>query len=101
MPFSDERLDLVPAGGAQVVTLEGRSLVEEVVAPAAVSLPVKQGQELGEIRIREGRRIVARQPLVAARDVAEPGLGARVGWYAERALSEAGDMVSGVVGAVR
>ena len=100
IPFSDDRLGLVPAASAQTVTLEGRPLVEEVVAPAVVALPVRRGQELGEIRVREGRRIVARRPLVAARDVPAPGLGARAGWYAERALAEAAGMVSGVFGAI-
>lgn len=100
VPFSDERLDLVPASPAQVVTLDGRALLEEVVAPAIVALPVRRGQELGEIRVLEGRRIVARRPLVAARAAGEPSLGARVGWYAERSLEEAAGMVTGVFGAL-
>jgi D-alanyl-D-alanine carboxypeptidase (penicillin-binding protein 5/6) len=100
IPFSDERLPLVPASPAQTVTLEGRSLVEEVVAPAVVALPVRRGQELGEIRVREGTRIVARRPLVALRGAPEPGWAARAGWYAERSLAEAADMVGGVLGAI-
>ena len=100
IPFSDERLPLVPASPAQTMTLDGRELVEEVVAPAVVAPPIRRGPELGEIRVREGSRVVARRPLVASRDVSAPGWGARAGWYAERSLSEAADMVSGVFGAV-
>jgi D-alanyl-D-alanine carboxypeptidase (penicillin-binding protein 5/6) len=100
IPFSDERLALVAAEEAETVVLDGRQLVEEVVAPRIVDLPVAEGEELGEIRILEGDRVVARQPLVAARAVAEPGFGTKAGWYADHALEEAGDMVGGVFGAI-
>jgi D-alanyl-D-alanine carboxypeptidase (penicillin-binding protein 5/6) len=100
VPFSDERLALRPAAGARVIVRAGRPLLEEVVAPAVVALPVRRGERLGEIRVREGDRVVARQPLVAAAAVTEPGLDDKAGWYADRAFSEAGEMLSGVFGGV-
>ena len=38
-----------------------------------------EGQRVGEVRIYSGRRLVARQPLVAARSVAKPAFGGRAG----------------------
>jgi D-alanyl-D-alanine carboxypeptidase (penicillin-binding protein 5/6) len=71
-----------------------RPLVERIVAPTALQLPVERGQRVGEVRIYSGRRLVARQPLIAERSVAKPGLGGRVGFYASRTLSHVGDWFS-------
>ena len=100
IPFSDdERLELVAAEGAsQVVRLgSGTQFVERVVAPAIVDLPVRRGQKLGEVVVTDGEREVARVDLVAVRDVEAPGFGDRAVWYADRALDEAGSMVSAVL----
>ena len=94
IPFSDERLPLVAARGSSAVVKLARPLVEQVSAPEEVNLPIARGQQVGEIRIYDGERVVARRPLVAAVAVGEPGLRRRVGWYAGRALDEAGDMLS-------
>ena len=64
----------------------GRPLVERVVAPAVVPLPVARGQRLGEVTVFAGRREVGRRPLVAAESIGRPGLAARVSWYAGRTL---------------
>jgi D-alanyl-D-alanine carboxypeptidase (penicillin-binding protein 5/6) len=94
IPFSDARLPLVAARGSSAVVKLARPLVEQVSAPEEVDLPIARGQQVGEIRIYDGERVVARRPLVAAAAVDEPGLRQRVGWYAGRALDEAGDMLS-------
>jgi serine-type D-Ala-D-Ala carboxypeptidase (penicillin-binding protein 5/6) len=62
----------------------GRPLVERVVAPTAVALPVRQGERLGRVEIWEGRKLVGTRPLLAARSVSRPGLGGRIRWYATR-----------------
>lgn len=98
--YSDERLELVAAEAAAPVLRLGRPLVETVVAASAVELPVRRGDVLGEVIVRDGERIVARRPLVAAGDLEEPGLAERAGWYAERALDEAGDMLDAALGAI-
>jgi serine-type D-Ala-D-Ala carboxypeptidase (penicillin-binding protein 5/6) len=99
IPFSEERVELVAAEGAsQVVRLgSGTQFVERVVAPVTVELPVHRGQKLGEVVVTDGEREVARADLVAARDVEAPGFRDRAGWYSERALDEAGSMLSAVL----
>jgi serine-type D-Ala-D-Ala carboxypeptidase (penicillin-binding protein 5/6) len=69
----------------------GRPLVERVVAPAFVALPVARGQPLGEVRLFAGRREIGRRRLVAGESISRPGFAGRVGWYAGRTL----DHVSG------
>ena len=66
-------------------------LVERVVGPGAVDLPVERGQQLGEVRVYARGRLLGSRPLVAARDVSRPGLASRVGWYAGRAAHHIGD----------
>ena len=102
VPFSEERVELVAAGSADdVIRLQpGTRFEERVVAPAMVDLPVRRGQKLGEVVVMDGERVVARQPLVATRSVAEPSFGERVGWYTDRTLDEAGSMLANVFGAI-
>ncbi len=99
VPFSEERLGLVAAEGAsRVVRLgSGTTFVERIAAPGMVELPVRRGQKLGEVVVTDGDRVVVRSDLVAARDVEAPSFGDRVGWYADRALDEAGDLLASVV----
>ena len=94
IPFSDSRLPLVAARGSSEVVRLGRPLVERVIAPAEVDPPVSLGQPLGEVRVYDGTRLIARRPLVAAFAVEDPGLAHRVGWYADHALDEARDMLA-------
>ncbi len=71
-----------------------RRLVERIVAPTAVSLPLRKGTPLGEIRVYSGRKLVARTPLVAGRSASRPGVVGRVGFYAGRTFSHVGDWFS-------
>lgn len=66
---------------------EARPLVERVVAPVVVELPVRKGQRLGRVEVYDGTRLVASSHLVAASAVSEPGWLAKAGWYAERTAS--------------
>jgi D-alanyl-D-alanine carboxypeptidase len=59
----------------------GTPLVERVVAPTAVALPVVAGQELGRVEIYDGDRLVATSRLTAAEAVEEAGLLAKAKWY--------------------
>jgi D-alanyl-D-alanine carboxypeptidase (penicillin-binding protein 5/6) len=83
-PFDRGPVRLMAARRVRRAVRLGRPLVERVVAPAVVALPVRRGERLGEVRVYEGRRLIARSPLVAARAISAPGLPARAGWYAER-----------------
>ena len=62
----------------------GRALVERVIAPSAVSLPVRRGQRLGRVEIWAGRKLLGTRPLLASRSVSRPGFGGRLRWYATR-----------------
>ena len=66
----------------------GRPLVERVVAPTAVTLPVRAGERLGTVQIWSGKTLLGSRPLVAARSVARPGLGGRIRWYARRTMHD-------------
>jgi D-alanyl-D-alanine carboxypeptidase (penicillin-binding protein 5/6) len=82
--YGRDPIRLVAARRLRHVVRVGRPLVRRIVAPAVVILPVKRGEQLGEVRVYDGRRLVGRRPLVAARSVSRPGLLGRVGWYAGR-----------------
>jgi serine-type D-Ala-D-Ala carboxypeptidase (penicillin-binding protein 5/6) len=66
------------------VVRTGTPLVQRVVAPSAVSLPVVRGQRLGRVEIWDGPTLLGTRPLLAARSVSRPGLGGRLRWYATR-----------------
>jgi D-alanyl-D-alanine carboxypeptidase (penicillin-binding protein 5/6) len=98
VPFSDRRLALVAEESVVTLAQVGRPLVERVVAPAMVALPVEEGETLGELRVFEGRKLIAIRPLTAAESIEEPSLGQRLRWYAGRALDHAGDALSSLFG---
>ena len=94
VPFSDDRVELLAETSARASVFLGRPVVERVVAPAIVDPPVGLGEPVGEVRIYDGDKLIARRPLVASQAVSEPNLGRRLGWYAGRALDEAGEMLA-------
>ena len=99
VPYSDDRIPLVaPETTAKVVRL-GRPLVQRVVAPSVVDLPVSAGDPVGEVVVLDGQRVVLRRPLVAGQGADDANVVEKVGWYAGRAVDEAGDMLDSVFGA--
>jgi D-alanyl-D-alanine carboxypeptidase (penicillin-binding protein 5/6) len=85
-PYGRDRVPLVATRPLRRVVRVGKPLVERVVAPTAVSLPVTKGQQLGRVEVWRGRRLVGSQPLRAGRSIEKPGTFARVGWYAGRTM---------------
>jgi hypothetical protein len=85
---------LLAGSGASAEVRLGRPLVERVIAPAQIDPPVGFGEAVGEVRVYDGTRLVARRPLIASETVAVPGLTKKAGWYAGEALHEARDMLS-------
>jgi D-alanyl-D-alanine carboxypeptidase len=71
-----------------------KPLVERIVASTVLELPVERGQRVGEVHVYSGRRLVARQPLIAERSVAKPSFGGRAGFYAGRTLIHVKDWFS-------
>jgi D-alanyl-D-alanine carboxypeptidase (penicillin-binding protein 5/6) len=73
---------------------ETSTLLERVVAPRVLGVPVRKGQVVGEVEVWDGDRLVASSNLVAAADVSEPGVFGKAGWYAESTLSNLWGLVS-------
>ncbi len=85
---------LVAARSLLRVVHVARPLVERVVAPVEVALPVRKGERLGEVRIYAEGKLVASAPLLAARSVERPGARDRAEWYAGRTFHHLWGLVS-------
>jgi D-alanyl-D-alanine carboxypeptidase (penicillin-binding protein 5/6) len=92
--YEQPRVRLVAAKPALRVVHVERPLVERVVAPVEVELPVRRGQRLGEVQVLDRGVVIARSPLVAANAVERPGRADRIGFYAGRTLHHLGDLFS-------
>jgi hypothetical protein len=84
--FGHSPIGLVPARGLIRPVRIDQPVVQRVVAQAAATLPVRRGEPLGEIRVYQGPRLVARDALVAERTVERPGVLGRAGFYAGRTV---------------
>lgn len=63
---------------------QGKPLIERVIAPDLVELPVRRGQQLGRVEVYDGGRVIASSRLLAAAAVSEPGALGKAAWYAKR-----------------
>jgi serine-type D-Ala-D-Ala carboxypeptidase (penicillin-binding protein 5/6) len=93
-PYGRKELALVAAAPTRQIVRVDRPLLEQVVAPSVVSLPVRKGERIGEVRIYAGRRLIARRPLVASRAIGKPGLIGRSEWYLGQAAHHAWSWIS-------
>jgi serine-type D-Ala-D-Ala carboxypeptidase (penicillin-binding protein 5/6) len=93
VPFSDDSIELMPETAARATVFLGRPLTERVVAPSQIEPPVGLGDPVGEVRIYDGDKLIARRPLVATQAVGEAGLAERLRWYAGQAVDEASDLL--------
>jgi D-alanyl-D-alanine carboxypeptidase (penicillin-binding protein 5/6) len=100
VPFADRTLDLVAESPALGIVQVEQPLVERVVAPAMVTLPVERGTRLGEVKVFAGKKLIATRPLVAAESIDEPSLGRRLRWYAGRALDHASNFFGTLIGVI-
>ena len=87
-------MSLVAARPLRRAVRFGRPLVERVVAPSVVSLPVRKGQRLGVVRVYERGRLLGERPLVAAESLSSPGLGGKLSWYAKRTVAHAWGLIT-------
>src|SRR5689334_24720584 len=65
VPWGKKALGLVAARESVHVARVGKPMTERVVTPVVVSLPVRAGQRLGEVRVFDRGKLLARVPLVA------------------------------------
>ena len=72
----------------------GKALVERVIAPATLALPVAQGERLGRVEVYDGNTLVASSNLVAAESVGEAGFFAKATWYATQTASNLWGMIT-------
>ena len=72
----------------------GTQLVERIIAPSSVTLPVRKGQRLGRVDVYAGKRIVASSNLVAAAPVSEPGLVGKAKWYATQTVENLWEVIT-------
>jgi D-alanyl-D-alanine carboxypeptidase (penicillin-binding protein 5/6) len=86
LPYGRQRLALVARKPLVRPVRVGRPIVEKIVAPTALSLPVERGQRLGRVEVWTGRTLLGSRPLLAARSVSRPGLGGRLRWYSTRTV---------------
>jgi D-alanyl-D-alanine carboxypeptidase (penicillin-binding protein 5/6) len=87
-------VDLVAPRTLTRTVHESTSLLERVVAPASVGLPVRRGQRLGRVEVWDGDRLLASSNLVVATDVSEPGVLGKTGWFARRTTANLWGLVS-------
>ena len=87
-------MELVAPRGVVSTLRIGTSLVERVVAPSSIALPVRKGQRMGRVEVYDGKRLVASSTLVAARSVTEPGLLGKARWYATRTVANLWGLVT-------
>jgi len=79
--YGQPDVHLVPPRTIVHAIRNGRAVVERIVAPSTVELPVAKGQRLGRVEVYDGNRLVAASTLVADEAVAEAGFLAKVKWH--------------------
>jgi serine-type D-Ala-D-Ala carboxypeptidase (penicillin-binding protein 5/6) len=92
--YGEEAVPVVAARPLRRAVRIGRPVVQQVVLPSRANLPIRRGDELGELRFYERGRLLGRSPLLAAEDRDEPSFVERIAWYAGRTLSHIGGWFS-------
>ena len=87
-------VDLVAPRSFVRTLRNGRSLVERVVAPTRLALPVAEGQIVGRVEVYDGNRLVASSNLAAAEAVEDAGFFGKAQWYATQTMGNLWEIVS-------
>ena len=88
LPYGRPGLELVAARPLVRVVPAGKPIVERVIAPGAISLPVRRGAVLGRIEVWSGEELLGSRRLYASRSVSRPGVAGRLRWYATRTVHD-------------
>ncbi len=70
-----------------------RPLVEKLVLPRTLSLPVKKGRQVGKLRIYSKGKLLGERELVTLSAVGRPGLSDKIGWYGRQTIHELFDWI--------
>jgi serine-type D-Ala-D-Ala carboxypeptidase (penicillin-binding protein 5/6) len=92
--YGQQDVDLVAPRSIVRTLRNGTSLVERVVAPTTLALPVAKGQIVGRVEVYDGNRLVASSNLATAAAVEDAGFFAKARWYATRTMSNLWEIVS-------
>jgi serine-type D-Ala-D-Ala carboxypeptidase (penicillin-binding protein 5/6) len=92
--YGQPDVDLVASRSVVRTLLSGKFLVERVIAPTALGLPVAKGQNVGRVEVYDGDRLVAASNLVTADAVADAGFFAKARWYASQTVRNAWEVVT-------
>lgn len=92
--YGQPDVDLVAPRSIVRTVRNGKSLVERVVAPTTLALPVAKGQVVGRVEVYDGNRLVASSNLAAAESVEHAGFFAKAQWYATQTMGNLWELVS-------
>ncbi|HEU5491779.1 MAG TPA: D-alanyl-D-alanine carboxypeptidase family protein [Gaiellaceae bacterium] len=92
--YGQPNVDLVAPRSIVRTVRNGKSLVERVVAPTTLALPVAKGQIVGRVEVYDGNRLVASSNLAAAESVEDAGFFAKAQWYATQTIGNLWEIVS-------
>jgi D-alanyl-D-alanine carboxypeptidase (penicillin-binding protein 5/6) len=85
-PFGRHAVALVARKPLVRVVRVGHPVVEKIIAPTAVALPVERGRRLGRIEVWSRGTLLGSRPLLAGRSISRPGVGGRLRWYSTRTV---------------
>jgi D-alanyl-D-alanine carboxypeptidase (penicillin-binding protein 5/6) len=92
--YGQPDVDLVAPRSMVRTIRNGKSLVERVVAPTRLALPVAEGQIVGRVEVYDGNRLVASSNLAAAEAVEDAGFFGKAQWYATQTMGNLWEIVS-------
>jgi D-alanyl-D-alanine carboxypeptidase (penicillin-binding protein 5/6) len=92
--YGQPDVELVASKPVVGTVRKGTRLVQRVVAPTSLALPVAKGQRLGRVEVYDRNRLVASSNLVAAAAVADAGFWAKAQWYATRTAENLWELVT-------
>ena len=91
--YGQPEVELVASHPAVRPVRVGTPLLERVVAPTELALPVAKGDRVGTVEVYEGIRLLASSDLVAAEAVGEAGLLAKARWYSTQTARNLWEML--------
>src|SRR5262245_1875745 len=92
--YGQPDVELVAPRGISRSIHAGRPLVERVVAPTALTLPVAKGAQLGRVEVYDGNRPVAASRRAAGDEAPDAGRAAKAKWYVTQTASNFWGLVS-------